>query len=76
MARLRRSRSSTSTYWTSQSGPAVCRRSYIDHRVIDRYLDGETVSAALDTLGRDSPPGSAATDGPVERSVLRLLRGT
>lgn len=55
--------------------PAVCRRSYIDHRVIDRYMDGETVSRALDGLGRDSRPGSAATDGPVERAVLRLLRG-
>jgi DNA topoisomerase IB len=32
--------------------PAVCRSSYVDPRVVDRYEQGETVSAALDEAAR------------------------
>jgi DNA topoisomerase IB len=53
--------------------PTVCRTSYIDPRVIDRYNDGVTVRAALDRLGVESNEGELATQGPVERAVLRLL---
>ncbi|GAA1986221.1 hypothetical protein GCM10009838_55830 [Catenulispora subtropica] len=54
--------------------PAVCRASYIDHRVIDRYLNGETVPLRLGELGRATPQGNPATHGHAERAVLRMLR--
>jgi DNA topoisomerase IB len=54
--------------------PAVCRNSYIDPRVVDRYNDGRTVRTALDRLGTDSAPGELATQGPIEQAVLRLLQ--
>lgn len=53
--------------------PAVCRASYIDGRVIDRFLEGETIAAALPDLGRDAAPGSPAIQGRTEHAVLRLL---
>jgi DNA topoisomerase IB len=53
--------------------PAVCRNSYIDPRVIDHYNDGFTIRGALDRLGTESGLGELATQGPVERAVLRLL---
>ena len=55
--------------------PAVCRSSYIDPRVVDRYRAGETIAAALDRLGAASGngEGSLLTQGPVERAVIDLL---
>jgi DNA topoisomerase IB len=53
--------------------PAVCRASYLDPRVIDAYLGGSTIRPALDRLGEDARPGELATQGPIEREVLRLL---
>jgi DNA topoisomerase IB len=48
--------------------PAVCRASYIDPRVIDRFLNGETIGL---------PRGRDLTDdrvrAAVESSVLDLL---
>jgi DNA topoisomerase I len=52
--------------------PAVCRASYIDPRVFDRYRDGITVGGALDRLG-DVDLGEPATQGAVEEAVLALL---
>ena len=52
--------------------PAVCRASYIDPRVFDRFRDGVTIGGALEQLGegdRDEP----ATQGEVEEAVLDLL---
>lgn len=54
--------------------PAVCRASYIDPRVVERYEDGRTVAAALGKLGEDGLFGRPATHGAVERAVLELLR--
>jgi DNA topoisomerase IB len=54
--------------------PAVCRASYVDPRVVDLYQDGVTVSGALDELGADVDGGQLATQGEVERAVLRMLR--
>lgn len=50
--------------------PAVCRRSYIDPRVIDHYLAGRTISnlGSADDLPRR--PGQSRA----ERAVLGLLR--
>jgi DNA topoisomerase IB len=51
--------------------PAVCRRSYIDPRVFDRYRDGETIDlgrrvAAVGTM-------SERTRRRIERQVLELI---
>ena len=53
--------------------PAVCRASYIDPRVIERYGRGDTIADALDQLG-EVTSGSLAIQGPVEEAVLNLLR--
>jgi hypothetical protein len=49
------------------------RRSYIDPRLIDRYLDGEHVSFPLDRLSAGVRPGWPATQGGFEAAVIRLL---
>jgi DNA topoisomerase IB len=50
--------------------PAVCRKSYVDPRVVDRYRAGVTIGAALG--GAESADGSAI-HGAVEAAVLHLL---
>jgi DNA topoisomerase I len=52
--------------------PAVCRRSYIDPRVVDLYMDGITIRQSLGRLA-DDPDAALATHGAAERAVLRLL---
>jgi DNA topoisomerase IB len=52
--------------------PAVCRASYIDPRVFDRYRDGLTIGGALQELG-DVEYGEPATQGAIEEAVLDLL---
>jgi DNA topoisomerase IB len=54
--------------------PAVCRSSYIDPRLFDRYLDGETVRFPMDRLGAGVEPGWPATHGGFEAAVIELLR--
>jgi DNA topoisomerase-1 len=53
--------------------PAVCRASYIDPRVFDRYRDGITIGGALDDLGDEVDPGQPSFHGAVEEAVLDLL---
>ena len=53
--------------------PAVCRASYIDPRVFDRYRAGVTISPALDGLAQPDEERAPATQGAIERAVLRLL---
>jgi DNA topoisomerase IB len=53
--------------------PAVCRASYIDPRVFDRYRAGITISTALDGLAQLDEERTPATQGAIERAVLRLL---
>jgi DNA topoisomerase-1 len=53
--------------------PAVCRASYIDPRVIDRYRAGVTVANALHRLGQDVDFGHLSTQGALEEAVLDLL---
>ncbi|AJF63707.1 DNA topoisomerase IB [Streptomyces vietnamensis] len=53
--------------------PAVCRASYIDPLVVERFEEGVTVAPALKRLGEDGGFGHPATRGAVERAVLRLL---
>jgi len=54
--------------------PAVCRKSYIDPRVIDLFEDGITVEPALRDLGEDAAFGHPATHGAIEAAVQALLR--
>ena len=49
--------------------PAVCRRSYIDPRVLDRFRDGEQIQATASTNGKLS----AKRRAKLEREVLRLI---
>jgi DNA topoisomerase-1 len=53
--------------------PAVCRRSYIDPRVIERFEAGETIERAVPLLGVGTEEGQLASMGGAERAVLRLL---
>ncbi len=53
--------------------PAVCRASYVDPRVIDRYHAGVTISEALHRLGEGAAFGQLSTQGHMEQAVLELL---
>jgi DNA topoisomerase IB len=53
--------------------PAVCRASYIDPRVIDRYQAGVTIGGALAKLAADVDFGELSTHGAVEEAVLDML---
>ena len=54
------------------NSPAVCRASYIDPRVFDRFNAGVTIGGALEALG-DVGLGEPATQGPIEAAVIDLL---
>jgi DNA topoisomerase I len=53
--------------------PAVCRASYIDPRVFDRYRAGITIASALEGLAQLDEDRSPATEGAIEQAVLNLL---
>ena len=53
--------------------PAVCRSSYVDPRIIDRYTAGTTVLDALANLDEDGGLSGLHTHGAVEEAVLDLL---
>lgn len=53
--------------------PAVVRSSYVDPRLVDRYLHGETVIGAVGEMGADVQFGHPATQGAIEAAVLDLL---
>ncbi|HEY2216620.1 MAG TPA: DNA topoisomerase IB [Solirubrobacteraceae bacterium] len=54
--------------------PAVCRASYVDPRVLDRYRDGDTIAGALSDLSGDGPDlADARIRKRVESAVLDLL---
>jgi DNA topoisomerase-1 len=55
--------------------PAVCRRAYVDPRVIDRYNEGRTIVAALDDVGGGAAPDELEEWEAVEEAVLDLLDG-
>lgn len=52
--------------------PAVCRASYIDPRVFDRYEAGETIGNRMKRLDKAAGDGFAERD-KLERAVLALL---
>jgi len=51
--------------------PTVCRASYIDPRVFDRFDSGLTISGVLPELGEE--PDLASIHGRVEQAVLELI---
>jgi DNA topoisomerase I len=53
--------------------PAVCRASYIDPRVFDRYHSGSTVGAAIDQAGGDADLSNERTRTRIEAAVLDLI---
>jgi DNA topoisomerase-1 len=58
--------------------PAVCRSSYVDPRIVDRYLGGATIAPALEQALVGAPAeaaeaGTLLTQGPIEEAVLDLL---
>jgi DNA topoisomerase IB len=55
--------------------PTIARGSYIDPRVFDRYRDGEVIDYRLVAKAAGSNGDATAIQGPVERSVLKLLEG-
>jgi DNA topoisomerase I len=58
--------------------PAVCRASYIDPRVIDRYHGGLTIAARLAELaepGAGDHPSDVSLPRRVESAVLDLIAG-
>ncbi|HLM30978.1 MAG TPA: DNA topoisomerase IB [Solirubrobacterales bacterium] len=53
--------------------PAVCRSSYIDPRVFDRFDSGETIRRALERIVDGSGPDEFPDRERIERAVLRLI---
>jgi DNA topoisomerase I len=54
--------------------PAVCRKSYVDPRVIDRFESGWTIGPAIEELGRDELD-EPAWQVLMESAVLDLIEG-
>ncbi len=52
--------------------PAVCRSSYIDPRLFDRYRSGLTIAGALERIGDVDALGEPAHQG-IEQAVLELI---
>jgi DNA topoisomerase I len=54
--------------------PAVCRASYVDPRVVDRYLAGTTIAPAIEKLPAGDPDlADARIRARIEAAVLELL---
>jgi len=50
----------------------VCRKSYVDPKVVDLFEQGVTIAPVLGKLGSE-PTYGLATQGAVERAVQRML---
>ena len=51
--------------------PAVCKASYVDPRVVDRYEHGETIADALTEAG--GAEGDRDVQRTLEQAVCQLL---
>jgi hypothetical protein len=51
----------------------VCRGSYIDPRIFDRYAGGETIAPTLKRLGADVDVSDEAVRTRVEAAVVHLI---
>jgi len=56
------------------NSPAVCRASYVDPRVIDRYRSGWTIAPLLERLGGEADLADERVRARVEAAVLDLVR--
>jgi len=56
--------------------PTVCRSSYIDPRVVDRFQAGETIASCLPDLGESTggAAGTLLTHGALELALVDLLQ--
>lgn len=54
--------------------PSVARNSYVDPRVVDRFVEGRTIAGAMSQIGADATFGQPSTQGPIESAVLDMLR--
>jgi DNA topoisomerase-1 len=54
--------------------PAVCRRAYVDPRVIDQFDSGETIRHALDREVNGAGPSEFPGRERIEAAVLDLIR--
>jgi DNA topoisomerase-1 len=54
--------------------PAVCRSSYVDPRVLDRFDSGDTIRHAIDRELNGTEPGEFPDRQRIEAAVLRLIR--
>jgi DNA topoisomerase IB len=55
--------------------PAVCRASYIDPRVFDRFQGGVTIGGVLPEFVEGVDADNASLQGAVEEAVLDLIEG-
>jgi DNA topoisomerase IB len=53
--------------------PAVCRQSYIDPRILDRFRDGETIAPAVKRAVSAEEAFDPAIQRRIELAVLRLI---
>ncbi len=53
--------------------PAVCRKSYVDPRVVDRYRAGVTIADTLSQLGDEAAAEVCAIHGAIEEAVIEIL---
>jgi DNA topoisomerase-1 len=53
--------------------PAVCRSSYVDPRVVDRYRAGVTIRRTLEGLGDGARFGELSMQEAIEAAVLDML---
>jgi DNA topoisomerase IB len=56
--------------------PAVCRASYVDPRVIDRFRAGHTIAPLLERLPEGPEMADQRTRRQIELNVIDLLDGT
>jgi len=55
--------------------PTVARASYVDSRIIDLFLAGETISVSPNRFGTFHRDGALCIQGPIEQAVIALLDG-
>lgn len=53
--------------------PAVCRKSYIDPRILDRFESGETIAPVLKRVGDAPDLADRAVRESIESAVVALL---
>ena len=53
--------------------PAVCRKSYIDPKLLDRFDAGETILSALDSLAEAPNMNDRTVREAIESAVIDLI---